>query len=511
VRDLASASPDVARDTRSEPGPSAPLTALATTPAQVLALQRSIGNAAVGQMLARHKKDKKPAEDDVDAGTPDLVPRDERHPKAVELLQMKLNWHLGAQGQPLLSQDGSYGGKTLRALQAFQKAAGIVPNNGAVKSDTWAALAQPPGARTKDMTGPDGKPAVSPDYDAMLEDGLLEVTIAEGFDENEGLYLEEVREMKMGLTLVRGFSPAAGEEEEIFKNAGRPVPTGGLLYLKKNIGTSKGRPVHCVVNLIVPAGEKTHGTTGGAETKAAALRGMKQSDAFIYDGHGRYGTGPDFDRNWWITVDWERYFEQFKRRPKDPKGKLRAGTVEYTDSREIHDVEVNLNLTSPAVFDKLEKASVITFHAAGQGNIGINAMPNDKSLHAYLQGRSRSDKGDEELRDEFKDSTEREYRLWLFNGCNTHNYEKKIRSSGDNLSTKKLDMFATQNTIQGTTTAEALLSYLDGLISRESAYALEGRMEEAQVAEKAPYGAYGFEDNANGYVKPPAPAKRKGR
>jgi Putative peptidoglycan binding domain len=454
----------------------------------------------VGQVLSRRKKPD-PAADDLEGATPDLAARDDRHPKAVELLQMKLNWHLGAQAQPLLALDGDYGGKTLRATQAFQKANGIDPN-GIVKQDTWEALAKPPGARTKFMTGPDGRPAVAPDYEGMFEDGLLEITIAEGFDENEWLYIEELKEMAYGLMYVRGFTVAAGEEKEIYKTAGRPVPTGGTLYIKKDVGTSKGKPVHCVVNLITPAGKDTHGTTGGAETKAAAMRGMKQSDAFIYDGHGRYGTGPDFDRNWWFTVDWEAYYAKFKRRPKDRHGKLRTGTVEYQDSKDLHEVESNLNLSNPAVFEKLEKAGVITLHTAGEGNVGINAMPNDSSLHAYLQGRSRSTKGDEELRDEFKDSTERSYRLWLFNGCNTFNYEKKIRASGDNLSAAKLDMFATQNTIQGNTTAEALLSYVDGLINRESAYALEGRMEEAQVSEKAPYGAYGFEDNANGWVKP---------
>jgi len=272
--------------------------------------------------------------------------------------------------------------------------------------------------------------------------------------------------------------------------------------------------VHAVVNLITAVNIFTgqpydHGREKGAELKAAALQGMHRSDLFIYDGHGRYGTGPDFDRNWWITVNWDRYTEVYKK-AVTRDGKLRAGKEDIVDAHEIHYAEEDLGLhgSDPIKrFKGLEEKGVMEFHAVGTGNIGINTEPNEMSLHGWLQGRSIASTKDE-LASSFKGDKERDYRLWLFNGCNTFNYEKRIRESGDALSSKKLDMFLTQNTISGTTTAEALLSYLDGVIARESAKALEGRLEEAQVSEKAPYGQYGFEDNPGA---PPAKVKRKAK
>jgi hypothetical protein len=477
------------------------------TPTQALALQRRAGNAAVSQLVQRKAAAPTPAEDDIDFTTPDLAPLDKRHPKATELLQMKLNWHLGFDGVELLLLDGSFGPRTLRAVQAFQKAHGIKPASGAVKQDTWAALAEQPHARAGADSG------VKPEYDKLDEDGLLEITLAEGYDEVEWQFIEEVKEILYGLVLVRGFTLGGQDMMDAYERAARKPPTGGTLLFKANVGTSQGRPVHCVVNLVSAVNLWTgqtydKGRGQGKELKEAAMQGMHGSDLFIYDGHGRYGTGPDFDRNWWITVDWDAYATKYKKVVKRD-GKLRVGKEELTDPYQIHLAEQDLGLhgkNPKGRFGDLERDGIVEFHGVSAGNVGISAKPNSEDLHAWLQARAAADEND--LSDSFAGDEERAYRLWLFNGCNTFNYEKRIREKGGALGTKKLDMFMTQKEVLASTTAEALLSYVDGVIAHESAKALEGRMEEAQSLLKTPYGQYGFEDNPGA---PPAKVKPKAK
>ena len=47
-------------------------------------------------------------------------------------------------------------------------------------------------------------------------------------------------------------------------------------------------------------------------------RAMDQGDVFEYGGHARYGTGPDFDRNYRFTVDWDKV-----------AGSAKTGTEEF--------------------------------------------------------------------------------------------------------------------------------------------------------------------------------------
>ncbi|MBC7896429.1 MAG: amidohydrolase family protein, partial [Cytophagaceae bacterium] len=86
--------------------------------------------------------------------------------------------------------------------------------------------------------------------------------------------------------------------------AGRPKSTTrGMWFVKENVGTSAGKPVHAVVRVISPEAEALG---DGSQARAAALEGMEQGDVFEYGGHARYGTGPDFDRNYRFTVDWDK-------------------------------------------------------------------------------------------------------------------------------------------------------------------------------------------------------------
>ena len=57
-----------------------------------------------------------------------------------------------------------------------------------------------------------------------------------------------------------------------------------------------------MLRLIGPAAPGEDGTASAA---AAALA-LDESEVFEYGGHARYGTGPDFDRNYTIRVHWDQ-------------------------------------------------------------------------------------------------------------------------------------------------------------------------------------------------------------
>ena len=438
-------------------------------PAAVLALQRSAGNAAAWRCSSasrsRRRSQRRP---------PDLDPEPGHRPE-VELLQQKLNWHRGSARVPLLLVDGKFGGKTKAAVIAFKRARKITPHTVTVDGTTWEALARPP-VSGKPRAGKGG-----PDYDRMFEDGLLEITIARGFDEH-GNAGPETAQIIQGLKDVRGFQQNAEKAHALREAAGRPPSTtGGMWFVKENVGTSADKPVHAVVRVISPEAEALG---DGSGARAAALEAMNQSDVFEYGGHARYGTGPDFDRNYRFTVDWDKH-------PKPPEGK--SGTEHYDDAEKLQeDLKIYGSAKQRvAKFEAFRASGVITFHAVSTGNIGINPKPMSHTgdFGAHLMGLAAA----EQERPLESSVTESRYRVWLFNGCSTKDYVKAIRSSSKanaNLAAGNLGLHVTDDAIPSNESAEALLTYLDGIMARESAAALEERLEGAVSTD--PYSSEGF-------------------
>jgi len=453
-----------------EEAPRAPAARAAPAgPQAILALQRSAGNAAVVAMLQRE-----PVAEAPPAGPPELTPSPEPRPE-VELLQQKLNWHRGSARVELLKIDGVFGNRTKAAIVAFKRARGIKPHTVTVNAETWEWLAKPP-VSGKARAGKGG-----PDYDRMFEDGLLEITIARGFDEH-GNAGPEAAQILQGLVGVRGFEVNAEKAAALRAAAGRPKSTTKATWLvKENVGESAGKPVHAVIRLVAP---EVEALGDGSGARAAALEGMNQGDAFMYGGHARYGTGPDFDRNYRFTVNWDLV-------KSPPAGK--SGIEVYLDADKLQE---DLKIYGGAAkriarFEQLRAAKVITFEAVSTGNIGINPKPMSHTgdFGAHLMGLAAAGQ-DRPLESTI---TESRYRVWLFNGCSTKDYVKAIRKSGETnaqLRAGQLGLHVTDDAIPSSESAEALLTYLDGLMARESAAALEERLEKAVSPD--PYSSEGF-------------------
>jgi hypothetical protein len=393
----------------------------------------------------------------------------------VELLQLKLNWHRGFARLPLLVADGKFGYSTVHAVKEFKKSKNIGSKGATVDAQTWIEL-----ARTPTSSGqPDG---AKPDYDQMLEDGLLDITIGRGFDEH-GIGAEEALELLRGLREVRGFRDDLSRARQLRKDANRPPPGGvGFWLVKENVGTNaKGAPVHVVLRVLTPAPEFMKDMN--KRNRDAAIEGMNEGDAFIYGGHARYGTGPDFDRNYRFTVNWQNY------KGKIPEGHKKEPEI-YDDSDHLmKDLGIKGSEAQKiARFESLRNSEppVIVFHGVSEGNIGINPEPTSHKSDFGAHLMRLTSKGQD--RPLAKEITQKRYRVWLFNGCSTGDYKDAIRGSGNaNLAGDQLLMHMTENAIPSVESSEAMLTYLDGLMARESVKALTQRLVKTGRAD--PYSA----------------------
>jgi peptidoglycan hydrolase-like protein with peptidoglycan-binding domain len=477
---------------------------------RMLALQRTIGNRAVAQMLARqaveapaappaetttaHPELRQGAKDanygySPHRGHPDEPTRisDPTGGGDVELLQLKLNWHLSAMRRLGLIVDGDFGGATARAVIAFKRFHNMRPANAVVDAATWTALDQTP-----QIVPPRGRHALGarPEYDRITEDGLLQITLAVGFDEH-GLTAAEHHELERGLTEVRGFTLDPDRAAELHEEAGRPPPAeGGELFVKENVATSLGSPVHCVLRLIGPTAP---GADGTASATAAALA-LDESEIFEYGGHARYGTGPDFDRNYTIRVHWDQV-------PSHQRGS-HTGDQDMGSDEFMHAFNVGDNRRGITTFERMREAGQLTFIAHPEGNLGINPGPvtHPDTLGNHLIGLATAG---QPLRLSPAVS-EDHYRLWLFNGCVTREYMNALRTSGNTqMSTHQLDVTTNVVPPYVITLAEGLLAYLDGVLAQEGARALVDRMENAHPRSDDRYGSDGFQDNGPGLRQAP--------
>ena len=179
---------------------------------------------------------------------------------------------------PRYGADGKFGDETVKALKKFQTDH-CLKDTGRLDKQTMEQLSI---ASTK-----------FPEYGKLFADGKLNTTIGVGFDEGDS-HKEQTKEVIAGLS-KRGYTEldpntAATDKArgERFKAAGidpAAAKADGLQYFTKTF-KHDGKDVTSVVKLITP-------DTPQAKDKFA--KAMGGSELVIYSGHGRYGSGPDFD------------------------------------------------------------------------------------------------------------------------------------------------------------------------------------------------------------------------
>lgn len=209
------------------------------------------------------------------------------HIKKVQTALMNLGYDL-----PIYGADGSWGGEAKVALIQFQNASGVAAT-GVLDKDTMAALDKNAVAKAVEKTLK---------YGELFKDGLLDFTVGVGYDE-DGNFDSEIDEIKARLESEIGLAKgSAGDAKKMYEKAGMSMPSagGGDYYLKEGALQYQGKPINVLVRLV---------TYKDPEAKKAFLQAMQDSDVALYTGHGRYGSGPDFDHkekgagNIWINPD----------------------------------------------------------------------------------------------------------------------------------------------------------------------------------------------------------------
>ena len=206
--------------------------------------------------------------------------KDEVRPIQKELRRMRL-YNLGIDGVlGKISDQGlveAFGGDEWRTMDS----AGVLERLKA------AERPKPKGAKGGDFR-----------YGELFKDGLLDLTFGYGFMEELSAdeWVAYAKEMEDAL-VARGYVEDAKKAAELYAAAGRKTSAFGRFFVKPDAlqydpPAGDPRPIHSIVRFIMnPGGDK------GAEAKEAFEAGMAQGDVTYYSGHGRYGTGPDFDPN----------------------------------------------------------------------------------------------------------------------------------------------------------------------------------------------------------------------
>lgn len=164
---------------------------------------------------------------------------------------------------PRWGADGSIGDESREALRQFQRWQKI-RTGGEATPLTLMALDQLAPAPNQRVTR-------SPQYEGLIRDGWLTVTVAIGYDE-DGNDLRELAEFREGLR-SDGFTQTGATASDAVHTYTRALMIAGH---------SGGIRVRLV---------SRH--TAAPEERFAD--GLVQDSVCVYSGHARYGTGPDFD------------------------------------------------------------------------------------------------------------------------------------------------------------------------------------------------------------------------
>ena len=301
-------------------------------------------------------------------------------------------------------------------------------------------------------------PVGAPRYDQIFTDQLVTVMLAVGFDEY-GANRPVDDEVEAGL-LARGFKADHDAALDRLAAGKRPAPQRPAdHFLATGITRDDaGRPVDIVVSL-VRAGD---GSAGG-DVGSAYLEGMNRCEVTAYAGHGRYGTGPDFDYN--FTADLV-----------DEAGLVIASYSEYRDLEQALQDRAAANKRSTlAEYRLLIRQGRLVIRRVNSGNLVVNL----RNYHADEFGSHLMVdqlKTDPNVRRMSKQRFDRKYRLWLFNGCRTQDYFLNLRRLNPQATAGGLDLVGTRRVVYWSALGASLLGGLDAIIHRDDYRQLLARL-----------------------------------
>jgi hypothetical protein len=324
----------------------------------------------------------------------------------------------------------------------------------------------------------------------MFKDGVLDVTIALGFDEdgaNKPALWNLVYALLKNHLLFNPWS-AAG----LYKQAGRAPGGIGEFFVNKNALTYRppagaARKIDVVVRLV-------HSLDGseGKEVAAAFKEGMIQSDVAYYAGHGRYGSGPDFDRNFTIDL-------------LDAGGSVNRTFDRYQDA-EVALAQDGKSAGRSAWQQFLWRVGQKTIRVNGSngGNVVLNTdNPHRDEFGANLMYWNLTRNGPpppkvtgpgNELAIAARKAADRKYRVVVFDGCRSIDYDPQLRATAG-FDVEQEDMFGSSVEVNWGDEGKTLAAFLESILPMQSAEQIATDMDNQQSVGPGSYHAYGINDN----------------
>ena len=429
-------------------------------PTGILALQQTIGNAAVGRLLQRRVTattdgDAPPGATGSDGWSEDEIRGIQREIRRLRLYDIRIDGILGAgTDQGLTEAFGSTAWRRMSATEVHER------------------------LRAAERPAAGGGHALR--SAELFSDGVLDVTFGIGFIESgpDRHPMSDIADRMDTALEGRGYTEDGARAAELLAEAGRPLANAGVgrFYVKENAFTysppaGPSRQIHSIVRVVyndVPG--------GGADAAAAFREGMTSGDASFYIGHGRYGTGPDFDRN----------FIEF--RLLDAEGNLEQTLDSYTALETVLRGE---SRDPWQAFLARVNSHRIVVELSNAGNLRMESHAHSNEFGARLiqWALEQTDTAVQtgaggQLATEAAANPQRRYRVVAFYGCSTNSYDTALRNT-EGFGTREADVLVTNRTTSAGAELPAFLAFLDGIVGQSSAERMLGSMNQAMRADEA--------------------------
>ncbi len=313
---------------------------------------------------------------------------------------------LGASGYDTNGVDGQYSDGTTGAVEKLQKDKNLLEPGqkaGTCYARTLAWL---------DQNAPMHQQVLSKtklNYDKLFSDKLAEFGLFVGYDEGIGGHWHQDVAYARSELQAMGFKQDPSGASKAYEEAGKTSPDGpGEMWVHDAFTTYLGKNIKGVFRLVHSDMEGNI----GEEYKDSLMQG----EVTMYSGHGRYGSGPDFDRNYSIEVEGQRMsYDQCKHYVVQKTGKKHPPESEKA-----------------AMLKKLAAQGIIKVTGSNTGN----AVMNDKDVQntfgsalMFLALENGTDGKNSRKRTtaDYKEKATDNYKVWMFDGCSTSNYMGSIR------------------------------------------------------------------------------------
>ena len=344
-------------------------------------------------------------------------------------------------------------------------------------------------------------------YGEMFKDGVLDMTVGLGFTEEmvtqpDGTrvpyYLTLLPQFEKVLVEERGFKKDTALAEAVLSKTGRSLDAkaAGDFYVLQNAliySPPVGDPrfVHVVVRLL---SDKSGGP--GGDTGAAFEEGMAQSDVAYYTGHGRYGSGPDFDKDFikFELLDAEGNVSK----PYD------GGEYEVLGQ----DLAKEGAPHGRSDFDQFlwrVKHNRINVETSDLGNVYLNPKRREVEFGAKLiywalerDGKKPITGKTGSLAAAAAANPDHKYHVDVFDGCRTRDYETSIHGTPGQ-DAGSTDIIQTKRTVGFLAEAATFAAFLDSIVGQHSAEKVVKDMNNALKDHESNYRGEAFEASGKTY------------